>query len=149
MQTALTQSEEQAVAAAADLQHSLLQALAALGRSCDDALDRHDAAGLVDILEERRVLLGRVVENSKPLSGRGPLVRDALAAQLKTLDDALDRVSAEDLARFERMTGERDRLAALARETNVGRRAFAAYGGGTGGVGGNGDASPRVRDENA
>lgn len=111
-------------------QRKQLEELLSIGHACDEAIVEQDTERLLTLLDERRVVIELVEDTSKFLAGKGIGAQGKLATDLLELDDLLDRIMAQDTARFERLQSERNRIDRQ-RETAIrARGAMTAYAGG-------------------
>jgi hypothetical protein len=107
-------------------QRELLGVLIELGTACDRAMDSCDTQELLRVLEERRIVTAKVVDVSAHMNEE-PCRADA-GPLLDEIDAMIDRVSADDECRRQRMIAMRDSFGREARDVRVAGRVVAAYG---------------------
>jgi hypothetical protein len=107
-------------------QREMLGVLIDLGAACDRAMDCGDTQELLRVLEERRSVTATVTQLASEMNSE-PTPPD-LAPLLDEIDSMLDRITADDACRHERMTQMRDGFAREARDVRVAGRVVAAYG---------------------
>lgn len=111
-------------------QRKQLEELLTIGHACDDAIVAQDTERLLTLLDERRVVVELVEDTSRYLAGKGTTAEGTLARELLELDSLLERIMAEDTARFERLQNERDRIDKQRETALRSRSAITAYAGG-------------------
>lgn len=126
--TAAEQATSDSIHASAIRQRELLGVVATLGVACDRAMEEGDTQRLIQLLDERRIVLTRIAEIAAQLSGAPRPVDAATQHELDGIDAMIDRIGREDLERFDRMISCRDTLAQQLRGASSAGRAAAAYG---------------------
>jgi len=111
-------------------QRKQLEELMTIGHACDNAIGVQDTERLLTLLDERRVVIELVEDTSRHLAGKGTTAQGNLARDLLELDDLLERIMAEDIARFERLQNERNRINRQRGTAIRSRGAITAYAGG-------------------
>jgi len=109
-------------------QRELLGLVISLGEACDRAMDDDDTARLLMLLDERKVVLGRIAELAVAIAQAGPTADKATQEELDAIDAAIDRIGHDDLARFTRMNERREHYASQMKGAAHAGRAAAAYG---------------------
>ena len=99
-----------------------------LGAACDRAMEEGDTQRLVQLLDERRVVLTRIAEIATTLSSAPRPVDAATQRELDGIDLLIDQIGSDDLERFDRMSKCRDAYATQLRGASNAGRAAAAYG---------------------
>ncbi|MCX5689654.1 MAG: hypothetical protein NTV94_07710 [Planctomycetota bacterium] len=130
--TAAEQTTSDSIHASAIRQRELLGVVAMLGSACDKAMEEGDTQRLVQLLDERRVVLTRIAEVALQLSSAPRPVDTATQRELDGIDAMIDQIGREDLERFDRMSKYRDDYALQLRGASHAGRAAAAYGRGQG-----------------
>jgi hypothetical protein len=108
----------------------LFNTIERLGRACDAAAEIGDAQQLVEVLEERRIFIERVLRSVQDLRSGIKDPRSCstpLQHVLTEIDAALDGLVTADAGRFTRMEAARDAVARELSQVRGNGRALGAY----------------------
>jgi hypothetical protein len=130
--TAADQAISDSILATAIRQRELLGVVVTLGHACDRAMEEDDSERLVQLLDERRVVLTRIAEVALVLHGAPRPIDAATQRELDAIDALIDQIGRDDVGRFDRLTSRRDACAVQLRGASHAGRAAAAYGRGQG-----------------
>jgi hypothetical protein len=90
--TAADQAISDSILATAIRQRELLGVVVTLGHACDRAMEEDDSERLVQLLDERRVVLTRIAEVALVLHGAPRPIDAATQRELDAIDALIDQI---------------------------------------------------------